>query len=446
MDIRTWNLSPHLLAGTVGKIDKINARAARRGLAGRYTYRTGETTEQPVFAEGGTDMVFMETPGGAMFVPHRLERGRLVPCEVIGFEVLTELIVEGDAPCLEGWRFLATLTWDAGAFVPRCVPGFDGVITADQVREGVCDHCGTVRQRRDTYLVENAETGVRQQVGSTCIKDFLGHSVSAAMDLHGDSLDEVEELCRAARCEVAWTVRTVVARAVRVIGEYGFVSVEKAEIERREPTGRLVRCALDPGCRADRELEARTRPAEADYQAADVIVAWVMEQDANGNQYLLSLQSVVAAGTVSSRNAGLMASSVAAYNKATQERIEREARPVSQHVGTLKERRMFVLTILREIPIDSDYGVRPLYVMRDPDGNLLKWFASTWQGANTPESPRWEPGVRVTVKATVVGHEEYKGVRQTMINRCVEVAPSVYEEPDTSGQVLISRELAAVAA
>lgn len=422
MELRTWSLSPEALDAAVIKLGKINQKATKRGLGGRYTYRTGETTSKPVYDDTGCSAVVNG-------VPSRVEKGQLVPCPLLGFAQETELIVEGDAPCLAGWRFLAVLTWDAGVFVARTVPGFDGIIAAADFPAGACDHCHKIRRRNDTYVVENTE-GQRKQVGSNCIKDFLGHPFAPSM-LRDDDLDEMEQDFAGGRYDVAWTAQTVIARAVSVIHEFGFVSRAKSQETYGTATADLVRDALDARSQAARELEARTRPGDTEYAAADTIIAWVASQDGS-SQYMINLQSVCAGSAVSMRNVGIAASAVAAYNKATQERIERETRPVSQYQGSVKQRGIWTLTIRREIPIEGDFGTSYLYLMTDATGNAFKWFSSRWQKG-------WEPGLTVTLKGTVKGHEDYKDVKYTVLTRCTAQGEPVELADPRADELVVAR-------
>jgi len=92
-DIRIWDLDEADVAPAAAKLAKINARAEAHGLAGRYSYRLGEVTRQPVY---------LDDPIG--------------PAGIAGdrqpdyFRVTHEFVVEGEPPKLNGWSFLATLT------------------------------------------------------------------------------------------------------------------------------------------------------------------------------------------------------------------------------------------------------------------------------------------------------------------------------------------------
>lgn len=102
--------------------------------------------------------------------------------------------VEGSAPKFAGWSFLATLAHTPDGNVVRSVPGFE---VDAKVREGLpcCDHCKTARNRRDTYVVRH-EDGRIMQVGSTCMKDFLGHADPHALTTQAELLLHAFDLVR----------------------------------------------------------------------------------------------------------------------------------------------------------------------------------------------------------------------------------------------------------
>src|SRR6185437_12405361 len=90
--------------------------------------------------------------------------------------------VTGPEPVLEGWRFVAAIDHDPDGNVVRQVPGDSNPV---QVSDWVaaapdCEHCKLARSRRETYLLVH-ETGTLIQVGSTCIRDFLGGVTADAM-------------------------------------------------------------------------------------------------------------------------------------------------------------------------------------------------------------------------------------------------------------------------
>lgn len=79
---------------------------------------------------------------------------------------------------LAGWSFLATLDHEMGAecTIIRKIADVE-IPTKFRSTGAVCDHCNRVQRRTQTFVIQH-ENGTFKQVGSSCLKDFLGHDVS----------------------------------------------------------------------------------------------------------------------------------------------------------------------------------------------------------------------------------------------------------------------------
>src|SRR5258708_19791137 len=69
---RIWHLNEDDIAPTIAKLERINARAVKQGLTGRYSYRLGEEHREPVYDDEDARTVING-------VPHRLDAAHPVP-------------------------------------------------------------------------------------------------------------------------------------------------------------------------------------------------------------------------------------------------------------------------------------------------------------------------------------------------------------------------------
>lgn len=97
------------------------------------------------------------------------------------------------------------------------------------------------------------------------------------------------------------------------------------------------------------------------------------------------------------------------------ERARQLEREVSDYVGTVGERITVNVNVIKRIYIDNDWGGSFLCIMKDEDGNTLKWFASVGNKF-VPEQ-----GEEYTLRGKVKAHEEYNGEKGTILTRCKEV-------------------------
>lgn len=400
----TWALTPGEYAATVEKIAKINARAEKRGFTGRLEV-IGTRREETVTNQ---------------FTGIQTTR------------VLVDTRIAGTAPQYNGWTFLARVdalqTETGTTFTLAVAPGVEHV-DRSLVNAGHCDHCNTDRYRKNTYLVRNTETGETLNVGSSCIKDFLGWSATVVFFSEGDVAGDIDGLVGGgAYREDHYSVDTVLAYAYAAIKAFGWVPGSAYE---GIPTKARVRFALTPPRvlrDQDREVleTLRAYAAEANEQAA-VVRAWILSDEFNGTStYVDNLKVAVSVDYVTDKQVGILASAPQAYIRHLETAVERAAREaqwaaekaakqVSDYiapVGAKKVRVEGTISAIRYIP--GDYGTTTLYTILTKDGNLVKWFSSS-------EALGDKEGVEVTIEGTVKAHDDYQGTKSTVLTRCKDV-------------------------
>lgn len=402
---QTYAVQPERLATLTAKLDTLNRRAVKLGVA-LVTYTVGDLqTAVEYFDRCGQQL----TDGTSPRVDHT---------EVRAWHDVTLTT----APVkLAGWTFIATLDHASEAgVVLRTVPG-ETVPVSYREASNACDHCQTKRNRAETFVVRH-DDGTHKQIGRQCVRDFLGVDPTQAARLAelsiaiGEALDgERDFVGGGSRDYLALgTFMSAVAVAIRL---WGWRSRKVAQQIEKTATVDDAFCLIYPGRpdpRSDDERE-RQRPTEADRAQADAAIAWARALRTNGEElsdYLWNV-TVVASGEVLARkSAGIAASIISAYQRAIGQELERRtAAAVSQYVGTVGTRQDFAaLTVVFLRSIDGNYGPTTICTFLDPAGNRIKWFASG--------EPDFEQGDTVTLKATVKAHSDaYQGIKETTITR-----------------------------
>lgn len=377
-------LTAEELSLTQAKVQKINDRAAKRGWTGRLTVEA-EQVERTEENEAGI--------------------------EVTKLVYLTE--ITGDAPKYDGWTFLAVLDWYSagGELITRCAPGVEtGVIDRSDLREGACDHCHTVRDRKDIYLVRH-EDGRTLQVGSTCLKDFMGWNTIPAWISQDDTDDMYESLSGPGRW-VDFAVKDVLAAAWALIKRDGFrpASFDNA-------TKWSVLTVLDPRSDKDREFAQEIRPLMDEAQAqADQIRAFILSDDFKGDsEYVVNLKVACHANYVTSRAFGLVVSAPQAWARAIERDLTRKAERaeiVNEWTGQVGDKLTVKATVKSLRFIDSGFGTSTLYTLVGDDNRLYKWFASRSVLGEAVT------GELVTLTGTVKKLDDYQGTKSTVLTRC----------------------------
>lgn len=362
--------------------------------------------------------------------------------------------VQGEAPRLPGgWQFVATLSplpqegGEAVNLIKR-MPGKECPNSfAKPASVGRCDHCGTRRYRKETFVVCN-DAGEYRAVGRSCLKDFLGHTDPKRLAGWATWLGELDAVCRdycerGGRMVETYTVEGYLTTVSQVVSVRGFLGTGRARDEGGTATVAWVALLNDPNPwgddakhekeRLESEILAKDNGDKCREQAAAAI-EWALGLDVDalmdgGNDYLLNLALVVRAGHVGPKTMGLAASLPTAYLRAM-DKLEaakaKAARPASNHIGTIKKREDFVVTVKKVILKEGMYGTTHIHIMEgnvvagaDMLVNDMTWFAS--------KDADMEEGNTYRVKATVKDHGEYNGRAQTIVNR-VAVLECVNEE------------------
>jgi len=325
--------------------------------------------------------------------------------------------VEGEAPVLQGWRFLATIdhTHDAGNIV-RTVPGAE-IPASYRDADPTCDHCQVNRRRNDTFVLRHEERGNLMQVGRSCLSSFLGGIDPKAAAEMAEMLAVVATT--AEDCEeydprfggggggalTYWT-SLVLGVAAQFVIDNGWVSGKAASLEGTTSTADLVRAWI-----------VRPNPkfiSPAADALAEKALAWVEEEvrpKEVKSDYEHNLVTVLTPSAIRWKEIGIAVSAIGVFQQA-QARKAQAASAVNEYVGNPGDKLSGLeLTLLATRHINGTYGASTLMMFRDAAGRGFKWFAS-----NPPEM---REGETYTVAATVKKHEEFKGRKETVLTRCV---------------------------
>lgn len=383
----SYMLTLEALEATKDKIAKINAKASKKGLSGRLEVIAEQTT------------VTRDVAG--------------IPVE----EILYSTTITGEPPKHNGWVFLATLEWVETGVIVRAVPGAPAA-DRDKFEPNKCDHCGTYRRRNETYVVLNEHTGEQLQVGSTCLKDFLGWSGTVAFLTDEDCDREISGYLDFG--SPVYTTESILAVAWACVTTFGY-----AKAHEDSPTKAVVYTVIAAKENEyNRELKARIAPVAKDaVPMAQKLRKFILSDEFGpaDNDYVQNLKTYCAANTNTARSFGFLASVPQAYARHLEKTFRREqasANRKNEWIGSLKERRTFKVKVRAVKWVENNYdpygGSQALYTLITEDGYTLKWYTATAKLGEdvTPDDQDFFP-----VKATVVKHTEWEGCKSTRVNR-----------------------------
>lgn len=347
-----------------------------------------------------------------------------------GADLMTPLVVEMvdatityEIPIIPGYSFVASLDMfqdedGSSEVLVSSVPGKkvpEFYMLTDEIG---CDHCGYRRRRNSSFLLHKAETDEYKEVGSTCIKDFMGHDprgflLFAAIkfgDIVSALYDDEDQPGLGERGTAAFKLEGFLAMTCAVVERFGWMSKGRAYEEDLTSTCEIVLENFNSDDLITPEIKVHV--SDFNTERAGKVAEYFEDLDAGDNDYLVNCQKIANLGYVPLKYAGYASSMVAGYERHLRELVELENELPSEHVGEVKERLKDIsVTCLFSKVFDSDWGTSTLYMFQDESGNIFKTFYS---GCS------WEAyiGGIYLLTGTVKRHGEYKGKKETMLSRC----------------------------
>jgi hypothetical protein len=405
------------------KVDRVNRKAAKLGMA-PVSYTLGETFEKKVDAD---------TIGSYLKVDEKTGKK-------VRVALYTEVALEGEAPVIEGYQFIATVDLRGNTPMVKRHPAAPKDIDLTEFfnNDGHCDHCGWNRNRHDVLILRNTETGELIQIGRSCAADFFRSKDASAMVAVSDWIEAYGNVTEtSSRAEPATSVLRMFEVAAAVVRKFGWVSSKAVwEDDSLIPTRGRVWANLFPWPKM--RAEDRVKVTDEDREEAKVVMDWLRRRFLDKpledcNEFERNVKAAVE-GTetmplVRDKNLNYLIWGIAGYKRDLQKEAEERRRRMekakliaeSEWVGTLKKREDFTATLQSKRGFGTQFGVKYLLNFRDDDGNVIVWWGTNDTAA------RMVVGNTYTIKATVTKHDEYRGVKQTTVSRAALVKGELEE-------------------
>lgn len=328
--------------------------------------------------------------------------------------------VEGKA-IINNWEFIASVQHtEKGNLIKKCCD--IEVPKRYYTSEPICEHCNNKRNRKDTYIVQNTETGEFKQVGKSCLKDFTC-GMSAEGIAHYISL--FDELIKGEYIESGFHptryIETVEAMyyIAETIKHFGYVKSdddrptkqrarEYYEVDHGMIGGIFAKLAKE----FKDEMNSVSFNANSDYskELVNNVLTWIDSQ-IEDNNYFHNLKTVCSLEYITFDNFGLLASVFPVYDRnlerEKQKLEEQEVDRKSEYVGNVGDRITVQIEDFKIITTwETDYGLTKIFKIVDVNGNVYTWKTSGGIADDTKE-----------IVGTVKSHNEYRGIKQTELTR-----------------------------
>lgn len=334
---------------------------------------------------------------------------------------VVDINVENPIVSLNGWSFLAIIEHSKeGNIILKKL--YNVNIPEQYLTSGTyCEHCNVNRYRKFTYLVYKVETNEIHQVGSTCLTAYLGFDASLLM-AHAALFNQMNDMMNDGRERDRMTKRGVVMqnlelflkRTIVVVEKIGYVSAKKAREDAERNADNMTTLTATGYLAWEMEYnkkywkdELEQASGEHVHEVYGKVMDMVNEMEDN-NDYIHNIKILVKRGYVTFKTATTAASIVGTY-LAREYKKNNENKKNSIHFGIIGNRIDVDMILKSKIKFESRYGMSNCYRFETIDGNVAVWFTA---------SAVLQEGTRYVGKATVVKHDEYKGLKQTLLNRC----------------------------
>jgi len=396
---RTFEIREERMAELQEKIDGLNKKAAKLGVA-PVSFKVVKTVLKPVLDMEGR-------PTEEKYAVH----------------VIT---VEGEAPKLPGWTFDGVVEHTAAGNIIKVVPGHE-IDPKYREAKPVCDHCKHARRRKETFILRH-ESGDVKQIGRQCIRDFLGGTTPehiAMLLQFAVSIGELgdDEGSWGGNVVPVYTFHEILAKALVFVKRYGFISRAAANASAEKSTTTYLTTTAEqvlhiPKTQKDKDWLKDHLPSAEDHQDADKVIEWIGTL-AGISDYEHNLKIVAGLEFFKHDKIGIAVSAAGVWAKEQGKAKVREAKLkediTSEWVGEVGARQVMelILVDIKDLGENAWGSHSVLHRFKDTNGNVFTWFAS--------RDAVGEVGQTVKVKATIKKHDDYKGIKQTILSRCTKL-------------------------
>lgn len=317
---------------------------------------------------------------------------------------------------INGWKPVAILDCFSNGNVIRKIDFDIEIPKYFYNSENKCDHCNSARiNRKNLFVIHNETTNEWKQVGKDCLKLYTGGIDAEYVVSYLDGITKLEEFSSIESVGFSnnyYNVEDVLTYAYNIIKKIGYYN-SSCDVS----TKKLVSCVLfNEGNKAvelvNKTLEDGkfniTLTKNDIYNNNEVVVqniiSYYKSVDDN-NEFIHNVKVLLNEGYTDSKGIGYLCYLPQGYIS----HKKKEGEKLSDYFGVVGKRYKDIKISFIDIIAswNNQFGRTTVYKFITEDGNVMVWKTTT----------QIEEGDYSTITFTVKQHKEYKGVKQTEINR-----------------------------
>lgn len=362
--------------------------------------------------------------------------------------------VEGNTPIIttpsgQRWEFIARILHTDGGNVIKAVPG--AVDENDQSFRQFrsvppkCEHCGYQRNRKDTFLLRNPDNKQYKQVGSSCLKDFLGHKSANDYAAWAESLadlslslsaDDEKDGFGGGGQESAFSTESWLNLVYAVMkGATGGRFISRKQQQDAQARGQTMSTTADTAIgllfskrEDDKKLLQHylSQITPEDSNMLEDALAWARSlKDADEqsvsqlNDYLWNLSVAVSQPVVTRKTWGIVAALPSTYERNV---LQKMAVKPGELVGVKGSDFVGQVTI----QFSQQYDDQILYIAKTADNKSVQWYS---------DDLGVELGASINIKGTIMGPSRSGGIISTKLARVRVLDESQFQSAQQSQQI-----------
>lgn len=369
-----------------------------------------------------------------------IEKGTLIVLDHIHH---CQYDVDIDVKCVEvfvdgcyrinDWSFVGTIEFtDNGNIIRLADSSFEGLVPEKYSHTPkICEHCGTIRNRKDTYLIYNEKTNEFKQVGSTCLLEYTQGLDAEECASIMSCLNKVKELSNYDCSEDSFlgngydstgygmSRKSVLPIAYAYVKQYGYQRMENGN-----GTAHDVLVMLWNGMHDEemtRRYESLVMPSEEELAKVD---AFAREHINDEFGYMRNASLAWLNPSIEYRDFGLISSFVNTYFKEVEKAsklAQKQASINNEWVGNIGDRVTIKIASYRCLFSNSievawhTYANSYTYEIIDEEGHVFIWKSSKNIDMNVVDDELIHVK-SLEIVATIKSHDTYKGINQTKIS------------------------------
>jgi len=327
-----------------------------------------------------------------------------------GFLEFHHILVSGGIPKIGGWSLAATIDSHQDGYLVQILPDQKIPEKYKNFKKIYCDHCTSHRKRKSAFIVKNEKTNEFKVVGSTCLKDFLGHSPQSFLKFWSNIEAINTTILKGEGCFNSilemYKIKDFLAIVNVIARKNGYISAKTAKSTGKTPTGKKAFYAM-----ADDESAVNSEDIIAAIEMIDMAPSIYNRDDSS---YCENLKTIFESDFVAERTANTVAS-IYSFYQAEQNR-KNASEKESDFVGSVGARlRDINLKCVFTKDIINNYNrfarYSQLCKFKDNDGNIFTWFNSG--GTEIQLNHNY------VLTGTIKKHNEYNNEKQTVLSHCI---------------------------